>query len=57
MHDKRSAPRKRTLKPGRIVFNQRYSAADCTIKNLSEGGALLAVSGTIGIPDQFALPF
>lgn len=52
---RRTAPRKRTLKKGRIVFNNRRSVIDCTVRNLSVGGALLLVDSLIGIPDSFDL--
>jgi hypothetical protein len=53
--ERRSWPRTRVLKKGRIVFNQRRSAIDCTIRNLSPAGALLIVKSLIGIPDRFDL--
>jgi hypothetical protein len=34
---RRMASQKRTLKKGRIVFNNRRSVIDCTVRNLSEG--------------------
>jgi hypothetical protein len=52
---RRAGPRKRTLKKGRIVFNNRRSVIDCTVRNLSDGGALLLVNSLIGIPDSFDL--
>jgi PilZ domain len=52
---RRASPRKRTLKKGRIVFNNRRSVIDCTVRNLSDGGALLLVNSLIGIPDSFDL--
>ena len=48
-------PRKRTLKKGRIVFNERRSTIDCTVRNLSAQGALLLVATLVGIPDSFDL--
>jgi hypothetical protein len=55
MVDRRAQPRHRTLKAGKIVFNHRFSVVDCTIRNLSVGGACLLVPSTIGIPDDFDL--
>jgi hypothetical protein len=52
---RRASPRKRTLKTGRIVFNNKRSVIDCTVRNVSAGGALLAVQSLIGIPDSFDL--
>jgi hypothetical protein len=53
--DKRGDPRRRVLKSGRIVFNQRASSLNCTVRNLSAGGALLEFDGPLGIPDSFEL--
>jgi PilZ domain-containing protein len=53
--EQRKHPRRRVLKTGRIVFNHRFSAFDCTVRNLSEGGACLVLPTTVGIPDAFDL--
>jgi hypothetical protein len=53
--ERRLWPRTRVLKKGRIVFNQKRSVIDCTIRNLSPAGALLIVKSLIGIPDRFDL--
>lgn len=55
MEDKREHERRRVLKGGKIVFNGGRSAIDCTIKNLSAGGATLQVESPLGIPDTFEL--
>ena len=47
--------RTRTLKGGRIVYNGGFAAADCTIKNISEGGALIETTQVFGIPSEFIL--
>jgi len=39
--DKRKQRRLRTLQGGRIVFNWAASTIDCTIRDLSNGGARL----------------
>jgi len=46
---------RRVLKSGRIIFNAYSSSIDCTVRLLSEDGATLAVSSSIGIPDKFTL--
>jgi hypothetical protein len=43
------------LKEGRISFNGGRSTIDCTLRNLSEAGALLKVTSSVGIPDAFNL--
>ncbi len=53
--DKRTTPRQRTLKKGRIVFNDGRSTIDCLVRNLSAGGAKLEVPSSVGIPDDFDL--
>lgn len=53
--DNRAAPRRRTLKGGKIVVNDGFSTFSCTVRNLSETGALLTVSSVLGIPDTFQL--
>jgi hypothetical protein len=55
MSERRQHHRHRTLKGGRIVFNQRFSAIDCTVRNLSDGGACIEVATSVGIPDDFDL--
>lgn len=55
MEERRKHPRHRTLKSGKIAFNQRAPGVDRTIRDLSETGACLHVASTIGIPDNFEL--
>jgi hypothetical protein len=55
MSEQRKDSRHRTLKTGRIVFNQRRSVVDCTVRNLSSTGACLDVPSTVGIPEAFEL--
>ena len=52
---RRASPWKRTRKKGRIVFNNRRSVIDCTVRNLSAGVALLLVKSLVGVPDSFDL--
>ena len=51
--NKRVAARKRVLKTGYIVFSDKVPKLECTIRNVSETGASLQVSTTIGIPSSF----
>jgi hypothetical protein len=55
MEEKRRSQRRRVLKTGKIVFNGGRSLIDCTVRNISETGALLRVMSPVGIPDQFVL--
>jgi hypothetical protein len=53
MDEKSESSRHRTFKGGTISFAR--GIVECTIRNLSETGALLEVGNSIGIPDQFIL--
>ena len=55
VEERRLFPRTRALFRGRIVFNHSRSVIDCTMRNHSDGGAMLAVASAVGIPDQFDL--
>lgn len=48
-------PRRRVLKAGQIVFNDRMSTIDCTVRSLGEDGASVDVTGVAGIPERFML--
>jgi PilZ domain len=54
MENRRAARRNRTLKRATIIFNGGYSAFDCTVRNLSDTGAMLQVA-SLGIPTHFEL--
>lgn len=53
LSDERTKPRQRVLKSGFIVISDKASKVECTVRNLSETGAALQVSTTIGIPKRF----
>jgi PilZ domain len=53
--ERRRFPRRRALKTGRIVFNNRHSAIDCAVRNLSAHGALLLLPNVVDIPNDFEL--
>lgn len=53
--ERRSTPRHRTLKSGKIVLDNNISVIDCRVRNLSEQGALLKLPTTVGVPDRFVL--
>jgi hypothetical protein len=55
MNEKRASSRRRVLKTGQIVFSDKVPKLACTIRNLSEAGACLQVSTTIGMPASFGL--
>jgi hypothetical protein len=51
--ENRRAARKRVLKTGYIVFSDKAPKLECAVRNVSETGASLQVSTTIGIPTNF----
>jgi hypothetical protein len=53
--ENRRAARKRVLKTGYIVFSDNVPKLECTVRNVSETGASLQVSTTIGIPTNFGV--
>ncbi len=53
--ERRSAPRLRTFKSGKIVFNHDFSVFDCMVRNLTERGACLEFGDSVGVPDTFEL--
>ena len=53
--EKRAAPRKRVLKTAFIILSEKAPKLECTVKNISENGAMLQVSTTLGIPHNFDL--
>lgn len=57
MDERRRMQRTRTLKSARIVFNHSASVIDCTVRNLTNIGACLHVTNSLGVPDRFELMF
>lgn len=55
--ERRRQARMRTLKSARIIFNEHRSVIDCTVRNLTSGGACLNVESAIGIPERFDVLF
>jgi PilZ domain len=55
--ERRRQQRARTLKSAHILFNQHHSVIDCTVRNLSPGGACLSVASAVGIPERFDVMF
>jgi hypothetical protein len=53
--ERRKLHRARTLKGGRIVFNRGFGAAECTVRNLTDFGALLEIGEVFGLPSEFEL--
>jgi hypothetical protein len=53
--DRRQRPRFRVLKSARIVLNDRASTLDCTVRNVSDGGACLVLATASILPLAFEL--
>jgi len=53
--ERRRERRMRTLKQGRIYLDGLQSTIDCTVRNLSSGGAGLRLPGPTAIPEFFRL--
>ncbi len=54
MIEKRTAPRHRVLKQAMLAFCGG-GGVDCTVRNISEGGARIDIASPIGLPQSFML--
>lgn len=54
MNEKRTAPRHRVLKHGTLAFGGGGSV-DCTVRNISSGGARLDLANPFRLPQSFTL--
>ncbi len=55
--ERRDSNRQRALKGAQIIFNNRSSAVDCTIRNISQAGARLVFHTSLLLPERFDLRF
>jgi hypothetical protein len=55
MEERRREPRVRSLLNGRMTFNDRQCAMTCTVRNVSENGALIKHSEMFRMPEEFEL--
>ena len=53
--ENRTRLRRRVLKAGKILFAHGTCTLDCTIKNISEHGAMLQIENAVSVPDEFQL--
>lgn len=53
MEERRSSPRMRVLKSGKIIVTDKAPAIACIVRNVSVGGACLQLDNHYGIPDRF----
>ncbi|MFC4172922.1 PilZ domain-containing protein [Microvirga sp. GCM10011540] len=52
---RRSNKRTRTLLEGRIIFNNRFSLIECTVRNISDSGAQISFAHPVEVPNEFDL--
>jgi len=55
VNEKRGSVRRRVLKTAFIIMSDKAPKLECTVRNISETGAALQVSTTIGIPKSFVV--
>lgn len=53
--DRRAQPRKKVRKIGRVLYNDSQAMIDCTILDISEGGAKLEFANRQVLPRIFSL--
>ncbi len=51
--EKRDEHRRRVLKGGTLQFNNGYASYGCTVRNLTQNGAMVEMGETTGIPSAF----
>ena len=55
MEERRIAPRLKSLLRGRVYFNNRHSATECLVRDITSNGARLAFAEDVAIPDVIEL--
>jgi PilZ domain len=55
MSERRGAARQKSFLRGCIYFNNRRSAIDCLVRDISATGAHLTFSGEVSVPDRIEL--
>jgi diguanylate cyclase (GGDEF)-like protein len=53
--ERRDPTKRRVFKGGQIIFGNRMSTVDCTVRSLSQTGAGIDVSSSAGLPKTFVL--
>jgi PilZ domain len=53
--NRRSSKRRRTVLTGKVLFNDRTSVFDCTVRNLSDAGAQITLADVSTLPLDFEL--
>ncbi|WP_249148084.1 sensor domain-containing diguanylate cyclase [Bradyrhizobium sp. AUGA SZCCT0177] len=55
MSEQKPMPRGRTFLAGKIISNYGQSTIDCTVRRISDTGAVIEVESVLGIPQHFHL--
>ena len=55
MSEQKSMPRGRTFLAGKVISNYGQSTIDCTVRRISETGAVIEVESVLGVPEYFHL--
>lgn len=55
VEQRRASPRSRTLLEGHIIYNNRLSRMECSVRDLSETGARIVFAQPVKVPAQFEL--
>jgi PilZ domain len=55
MDEHRTSPRRRVLKSGQIAFSDKVPKLECMVRNVSDTGACVQISTTVGMPTSFGL--
>ena len=55
--DQRSEPRRRVVKGTKIAYGDFVFVQDCTVRDISNRGARIAVSAAMELPQEFFLVF
>lgn len=55
IENRRLSERKRCFRHSRVVFNNGASSVECVVRDVSEKGARLLFTDTLGVPSEFDL--
>ncbi len=53
--ERREHLRRKTLLSGKVAFNNGWGALDCTVRDLSDGGAKIRLGGWLNLPKELEL--
>ncbi len=57
MIEHRKEPRRRSLREGRIVFNNRSSVLTCMVRDIADKGVRVTLDRADTVPDEFEFNF